>query len=51
MGVPKNGGFIMEHPMKIDDLRVPLFQETTIYKFLTPWFVKQWGLPHLAFNQ
>ena len=37
MGVPKNGGFIREKPIKIDDLGrfgVPLFQETSIYVFL-----------------
>ena len=30
MGVPTNGWVIREHPMKMDDLGVPLFQETTI---------------------
>ena len=30
IGVPQNGWFMMEHPIKMDDLGVPLFLETPI---------------------
>ena len=33
MGDPQNGWFMKENPIKIDDLGVPIFQETRIYVY------------------
>ena len=42
IGIPQNGWFVMENPIEMDDLGVPLFSETPICSVL-----KWWVLPLL----
>ena len=40
IGVPQNGWFMMENPLKVDALEVPLFLETLIYIYIYVEFVE-----------
>ena len=44
IGVPQNGWFVMENPIKMDDLGVPLFLETPISQISQKGHIFCWKL-------
>ena len=45
MGVPKMVGFTIENAIKMDDLGVPPFQETSIYQLIVSYKFRPFFVP------
>ena len=53
LGVPQNGGFVRENTIKLDDLGVPPFQETSIFPYIDIYIIYYdnyvWSLDTLTY--